>query len=81
MKPSTWKAYGRYGTVGLELVLSMIVGYVIGRWIDTKLGTTWVVWVGSVAGVYAGFRALFKTAKRLERETERADREGTDGDE
>jgi F0F1-type ATP synthase assembly protein I len=73
MKPSAWKAYGRYGTVGLELILSMIVGYLVGRWVDRHLGTTWVVWVGSAAGIYAGFRAMFKAAKQMQRDAERAD--------
>ena len=77
MKPRAWKAYGRYGTVGLELVLSMVVGYLLGHWLDGKLHTGgWLTWIGAVGGVYAGFRALYKAAKMMQAEAERADREG-----
>jgi F0F1-type ATP synthase assembly protein I len=71
------RAAGKYGTVGLELVLSMAVGYLLGRWVDGKWfgGRGWGTFVGSALGVYAGFRALWLTAKRLEAETERAVRE------
>lgn len=75
MKPRSLKAYGRYGTVGLELVLSMVVGYLLGRWGDSKLGTTWLSWLGAAVGVYAGFRSMFKAAKAMTREAEEADRE------
>jgi len=62
------KAYGKYGSLGLELLLSMAVGYYGGAWIDGKLGTRWVALVGFLLGCYAGFRALFKAAKRMEKD-------------
>jgi F0F1-type ATP synthase assembly protein I len=82
MKPRAWKAYGRYGTVGLELVLSIVVGYLVGHWLDIKLGTgAWLSWIGGIAGVYAGFRALFKAAKQMQHEAEEADRSEDEGQE
>lgn len=62
------KAFGRYGSVGFELIASMGVGYYGGRWIDGKLGTHWIAGVGFLLGVYTGFRALWLTAKRMERD-------------
>jgi F0F1-type ATP synthase assembly protein I len=69
-----WKQYGRYGSLGIELILSMAVGYYVGRWIDTKLATTpWIALLGFLVGVYAGFRQIFRVAKRMTAEAERED--------
>ena len=70
-----WKQYGRYGSVGIELILSMAIGYYGGRWLDTKLGAHgWLTWVGFAVGVYAGFRSLFLTAKKMQRDIEAEER-------
>lgn len=72
-----WKAYGRYGSVGIELVLSILIGVYGGRWIDERYagGHGWVTIAGLVVGVYAGFRQVFRAAKAMQREADRADRE------
>lgn len=64
------KAFGRYGSVGFELVGSMGVGYYLGHWLDGKLGTHWIAAVGFALGVYTGFRALWKTAQRMQKDIE-----------
>ena len=70
-----WKQYGRYGSLGIELILSMAVGYYAGRWIDTKAGTApWIALVGFLVGVYAGFRQIFRAAKRMTAEAEREEK-------
>lgn len=74
MEPAAWKAYGRYSTVGLELVLSMVLGWAAGRWLDRHFG--WhgqAAMVGAILGIYAGFRAIWKAAKAMQREAERQD--------
>ena len=71
-----WKQYGRYGSVGIELILSMALGYYGGRWLDGKLGTHgWLTWIGFAVGVYAGFRSLFVTAKKMQKDIETEERE------
>lgn len=65
------KAFGRYGSIGFELIASMGVGYYGGRWLDGKLGTHWLAAVGFLLGVYTGFRALFRAAKMMQRDVER----------
>ncbi|HEY3594079.1 MAG TPA: AtpZ/AtpI family protein, partial [Polyangiaceae bacterium] len=35
---SEWKGLADYGTVGLDIVLSILVGFLGGRWLDGKLG-------------------------------------------
>lgn len=72
---SAWKAYGRYSTVGLELVLSMVLGWALGHWLDGKIfgAHGYATAAGSIVGVYAGFRALWKASKLMQAEVERED--------
>lgn len=71
----SWKAAYRYGNIGLELVLSFFVGLFLGRWLDRHFfgGHGYATAIGAMIGAYAGFRSLFKMAKKLERETEAED--------
>lgn len=62
------KAYGKYGSVGFELIGSIGVGYYLGHWLDGKFGTHWIGFVGFILGCYTGFRALFKLAKQMEKD-------------
>ena len=71
---SPYEGLGRYGTIGLEFLLSILFGYWGGHWLDGKLHTRGVLTlVGFGFGVAAGFRAIWDAAKRLQRETEAAD--------
>jgi F0F1-type ATP synthase assembly protein I len=64
------KAFGRYGGLGFELLASIAIGYYGGLWLDRKLGTHWIAFVGFLVGCYAGFRAIFKAAKQMQRDIE-----------
>jgi F0F1-type ATP synthase assembly protein I len=67
-----WRAYGRYGSIGIELVLSIGLGYYGGAWLDTHFHTKgWFAGAGFFLGCYAGFKALWVAAKRMERDVER----------
>jgi len=68
------KAYGKYGSLGLELLLSMGVGYYVGAWADRRLGTHFIAFLGFLIGCYAGFRALFRAAKTMQRDIENDER-------
>lgn len=69
-----WKAYGRYGSLGIELILSMAIGYYGGRWLDGRFGTHWIAGLGFFLGIYAGFRQIFRAAKRMQAEAEREEK-------
>jgi hypothetical protein len=68
------KSFGKYGSLGFELLGSIAVGYYLGRFIDRKYDLHWVAFVGFVLGCYAGFRALFKAASRMQRDIENDER-------
>jgi F0F1-type ATP synthase assembly protein I len=68
------KAFGRYGSVGFELLGSIAVGYWLGAWLDRKYDQHWIAFVGFVVGCYAGFRALFRAAKTMQRDIDNDER-------
>jgi F0F1-type ATP synthase assembly protein I len=65
-----WKDLGRYGTVGLELVLSILIGFFGGQWLDKKFGGGhgWLTIAGFVVGCYAGFRSIYKAYRVMQRQ-------------
>ena len=68
------KTFLVYSTVGMELVLSVLVGLFGGRWIDQKLHTGGLITIlGFALGTVAGFRSLWRAAQRMEREALRSD--------
>jgi F0F1-type ATP synthase assembly protein I len=67
---------GRYGTVGIELLVSMGLGYYVGRWIDGKVGGHgWGTGIGAFLGVVVGFYSLWKASQSMQRDALRAERE------
>jgi ATP synthase protein I len=65
------KTTARLASVGIELSISTVIGALGGRWLDSKLGTEpWLMIVGLVIGVAAGFRSLIRTAQRANRESD-----------
>lgn len=70
-----WKGLGTYGTVGLELALSVLFGLLVGNWADKKLGTHgWLALIGFFFGLAAGARSLYRVVRQSQRELEREDR-------
>jgi ATP synthase protein I len=64
------KSLGRYGGLGFELLASIALGYYGGLWLDRKLGTHFIAFVGFLLGCAAGFRTLFRAARQMERDIE-----------
>ncbi len=58
-------------SVGLELGLSVIIGLLIGYFLDQKLGTQpWLMLLMLGFGLVAGFRGVLRAVKRAERAAE-----------
>ena len=65
----TWKALGELSSIGLTLVIATVMGLVGGYYLDRWLGTTpWLLLLGLVLGIAAGFVNLFRSVKRAERD-------------
>jgi F0F1-type ATP synthase assembly protein I len=70
-----WKGVGRFGTVGLELVLSVLLGLFGGQFLDRRFHTgPWLTLLGTGYGIAAGVRALYRAAQRATHEAEELDR-------
>ena len=68
------KQLGSLSTIGLELGLSIALGYLGGRWLDGKLGTEpWLQWIGLALGLAAGARSLYRVVRRARRMMEDED--------
>jgi F0F1-type ATP synthase assembly protein I len=70
-----WMEVGRYGSVGLELVLTILIPAAFGHWLDGRYWghAGWGAGVGFVIGTVVGFRNLIRTANGMQRDIERAE--------
>ncbi|MBI1847227.1 MAG: AtpZ/AtpI family protein [Candidatus Rokubacteria bacterium] len=68
-EPSAWKGVGQLASVGMTMVLSTVIGLAGGWWLDRWLGTRpWLMLVGLMLGIAAGFVVLFRTARDSEQD-------------
>ena len=62
----------RLASVGLELALSVVIGFFVGYWLDERFDTGPVLsLVFLMLGTVAGMRGLFRVARRAAREEQR----------
>lgn len=66
---------GKYGGVGLDLVLSILVLGAIGHWLDQRYwpGHDNAMMVGGLLGVAVAVRNLIRAAKSMQRDIEIAE--------
>jgi hypothetical protein len=66
-------AIGKYGSVGIELVLTILILAGIGHWLDVRYwhDSGYGVGAGFVLGCVIGFRNLIRTANTMQRDIER----------
>jgi len=76
-----WNDIGRYGGVGLELILAIIICGAIGHWLDGRYfgGRDYGMLAGGFLGVAVGVRALVRAAQRMQKDIERAEKEDPEG--
>jgi hypothetical protein len=76
-----WIEVGRYGSVGLELVLTILILAGIGHWLDGRYwhDSGYATAIGFLLGVAVGFRNLLRTAKGMQRDIERAEAKDPEG--
>jgi hypothetical protein len=71
-----WNELGRYGGVGIDLVLAILLLGALGHWIDGRYygrgHDTWMM-VGGLLGVVVGIRNLVRAAARMQKDIEAAE--------
>lgn len=70
-----WKEIGRYGGVGLEFVLTILIVGALGQWLDRKYwgSSGWGLGAGFLLGVAVAFRNLIRIAGQMQADIERAE--------
>ncbi len=73
-KPGTSRRFFRaagLASVGLEMGVAVVLGWWFGQYLDRKLGTEpWLMVVFLLFGVAAAFKAIIRTTKQIQRESE-----------
>ena len=60
-----------YSSMGLELGLSVVIGFLIGSWLDDWLRTDpWFLLVFGIAGIISGYRSIFRLVKRVQADSD-----------
>ena len=58
--------YGPFLTLGLQLAITVVAFFFIGRWLDGALGTApWLMLAGLAVGVTGGMISFFRTVIAL----------------
>ncbi len=66
------KASAGVANVGLEVVVSIFMGFVGGWWLDGQFGTKpWLMAVGAVFGLVAAGRFIYRASKKVSDSLER----------
>jgi ATP synthase protein I len=65
-KGEFWRFMGVASTIGINMVASTFVGFAIGYWVlDSYLNTLpWFTIFFTLVGIAAGFKYMFKVAKK-----------------
>ena len=57
---------GLASSIGILLVVSTVIGYALGNWLDKQLGTApWLMLVFTILGIIAGFVEMLRIVDRM----------------
>ena len=63
---------GSAASIGVEIFAAVVIGALIGQWLDKKLGTSpWLFFLFVCFGIAAGARALVRLNRELHAEAKR----------
>ena len=65
---SIWKSAGPFLNLGTELVAPIILGGLIGSWLDKRNGTSFWIIILLILGIIVGFYNFFKTIKKYNKD-------------
>ena len=60
------KSYARYGALGVQMVASIVIFILLGRWLDGMIGgkTPWCTVAGAFLGIAGAIWFLFKETRK-----------------
>jgi ATP synthase protein I len=62
-----WKLAGRYGAVGIEFGIAILLGYLVGAWLDEQAGTEpYLMVLFVLLGAGAGVKSLVSLVRRTD---------------
>ena len=64
-----WRQIGRYSNLGFVLPAAVVVGLVIGHMLDRWLNTSWMTLAGLLVGCVAGFIELIRGVIKAGKDT------------
>jgi F0F1-type ATP synthase assembly protein I len=64
-----WRSAGLAGALGLEIVLCFAIGGGAGYFLDRKLNTHWIMYVGLFLGLGAAIKGIMRVVNAYKRET------------
>lgn len=65
---------GTLGTIGINLVVTTIIGFFIGYYLDKLLGTKpWLMFVFLIIGIITGFMNMMRILNKVIKEEEKGD--------
>jgi len=71
---SSYRQLGILGTIPILLAVGPVVGFFIGRWLDSKLGTEpYLLILFLIFGFIASGKEIYKLIKQAEEETDKED--------
>lgn len=75
---AVYRGLGGFGTLGLEIALSILLPMGFGYWLDGRLSTApWIMWGGFFLGIATAIRALVRALRIMRAEADREEkREG-----
>jgi ATP synthase protein I len=80
LKSKERQVIGRYGTIGLEIFFSILLGYVFGSYLDEWLGTKpYLTLLLTVYGLVAAARALTRLTKMYQEDLKAQDQASNHG--
>jgi F0F1-type ATP synthase assembly protein I len=81
MATKPYKEMARYGVVGIDLVLAILICGGIGHWLDVRYfgNHGYGMLVGGLLGVAVGVRSLVRAAQRMQKDIEREEAKDPEG--
>ena len=77
-----WRSAGMAGALGIEIALDLVIGGGAGYFLDRKLNTHWIMYLGLFFGLGAAVKALMRVTKAYKRasaQEDEADSKAGDG--